>query len=63
MARHRWKKEDNGFGGEFFVCIKCGIIKEKHFGLAWEYFDPDGNMISYGRAPKCLPSKELNEVI
>lgn len=49
--KHSWKAKNNGYG-TFYQCEKCGITKEKYYGMPWHYFDDEGKFIDT-KAPIC----------
>ena len=49
--RHKWKLGGKGWG----ECTKCGLIREKHYGMPYIYYmDTIYKTKEYlGKAPQC----------
>jgi len=54
MKKHKWEKGGKGW----YKCLNCGLIKEKHFGLPWLYYN---GSCEYIKAPPCVNSTKDNE--
>ena len=48
MSRHKWRNGGKGW----WECTKCGLTKEKYFGISPIYYSTCGNEL-YPKATKC----------